>query len=138
MNIAKRTFYRTLGLAAAAAVLGLTVWTAVPSQADARVFVDIGVPFPGYYPYPYPYPYAYAPPPAYYYPPPAQAYYPPPAAPAAAPAAAPVAAAAPASISYTEKPAWRNAAGQSCREVRYANGGLGTACQDASGQWRIQ
>ncbi|HEY1794678.1 MAG TPA: hypothetical protein VGG57_01030 [Stellaceae bacterium] len=84
-------------------------------------------------PYPYaPYPY----PPAYYPPPPPAPYYPPvayaaPAAPAAAAAAQPTA------ITYTSKPAFKNAAGQTCREFKTASNTLGTACQDASGQWRV-
>lgn len=111
-----------------AVAFGLVAWAAMPSPASARVFVGIGLPFPGFAPYPY-YPYAYAPPPPYYPPPPA--YYPPQAA--AAPAAAPAAA----SITYTERPAFKNATGQTCREVRFASGTIGTACQDAGGQWRI-
>ena len=106
-----------------AAALGLTVWAAAPAPAEARVFVGIGVPFPGLYPYPY-YPY---PPPYYYPPPPPMAYYPPPPGPGPAPAAAPASAGAAASITYTERPAFKNASGQACREVRYANGGTGTA-----------
>jgi hypothetical protein len=50
------------------------------SPADARVFVGIGIPFPGFYPAPYYYP----PPPVYYPPPvvyaPPQVYAPPPPA----------------------------------------------------------
>jgi hypothetical protein len=122
-------------------------------------------PPPAYYPY-YPPPPAYYPPPAQaaapayypppaqaaapaYYPPPAQAeapaYYPPPAQAAApayysppaqaeAPAASPTSSAA---ITYTERPAFKNATGQTCREYRAANGALGSACQDSSGQWRV-
>ena len=131
-----------LGVAGLAIALAVGAWAALPSPAAARVFVGIGVPFPGYYaPYPYYYPpqayYPYSPPPPAYYPPPAQAaapaYYPPPAQ-AEAPAASPTSSAA---ITYTERPAFKNATGQTCREYRAANGALGSACQDSSGQWRV-
>lgn len=141
-----------LGIAALAILLGLATWAAVPAPAAARVFVGIGVPFPGYYsPYPY-----YYPPPAYnpyyaapaYYPPPPAPYYPPPAsaaAPATAPAASAPAAAQPAesaaadsaAITYTARPAFKNSAGQTCREFQVASGALGNACQDSTGQWRV-
>lgn len=135
-----------LGAATLAVALAIGAWTAAPTSAAARVFVGIGVPFPGYYaPYPYYYPpayYPYYPPPPAYYPPPAPAYYPQPPA-AGAPAAlgvpgtgTPGAPQAGAAITYTNRPAFKNAAGQTCREYQ-ANGALGTACQDASGQWRI-
>jgi hypothetical protein len=122
--------------------------------------------YPYGYPYPYAYPYppqasggapAYYPPqasgaaPAYYppqasgaapgyYPPQASeaapGYYPPPA-PGSAPAAGtPGAPQAGAAITYTNRPAFRDATGQTCREYQ-ANGALGTACQDSSGQWRV-
>src|SRR5438309_1056073 len=108
MSLAKRTFgWPRIGYVVLAVAFGLVAWAATPSPASARVFVGIGLPFPGYAPYPF-YPYAYAPPPPYYYPPPPAAYYPPPAggpAPAAAPAAA-------APITYTERPAFKNASGQ--------------------------
>lgn len=138
MSLMKNIFRQLrLGYAVLAVALGLAAWAAVPAPAAARVVVGIGVgvPFPGYYaPYPY-YPY----PPPYYYPPPPPpaAYYPPPGGPMAggpAPAEAPV---SESSITYTQRPAWRNASGQSCREVQFASGGTGTACEDGSGQWRI-
>ncbi len=142
-----RLFFAGLtGLAAICAV------AALPSPAQA---FWVGFPFPGYYPAPY---YYYPPP--YYYAPPA-AYYPPPAYPAAA-AAAPPAPSAPgqqpsstayvppattaspspaAQITYTSKPAFRNASGQTCREftTNDASGKAvyGTACQAADGQWRV-
>lgn len=119
-----------LGIAALASVLALVAWTAAPSPAAAQIFFGYSrfyTPF-SYYPPPAYYPY-YAPPPAYY---PAPAYYPP-AAPAAAPATS---AATSAAITYTDRPAFKNAAGQTCREYKTANGVLGTACQDSSGQWR--
>ena len=97
--------------------------------------------YPYYYGYPYGYPYSSPYP--YPYPPPA---YPP--APgrrggllsaAGRPPARRAAGAAQASaaITYTDRPAFKNAAGQTCREYQAANGALGTACQDASGQWRV-
>jgi hypothetical protein len=132
MNLMKQMFQAPrIGYAVLAVAFGLVAWAAMPSSASARVFVGIGLPFPGFAPYPY-YPYAYAPPPPYY--PPPAAYYPPPAA--AAPAAAPAAAASP-SITYTERPAFKNSSGNTCREVHFASGTTGTACQDPGGQWRI-
>ena len=138
-----------LGVAGLAIALAVGAWAALPSSAAARGFVGIGVPFPGYYaPYPYYYPppayYPYYPPPPAYYPEPAAppasyppaaapAYYPPPAQ-SEAPAASPTSSAA---ITYTERPAFKNATGQTCREYRAANGALGSACQDSSGQWRV-
>jgi hypothetical protein len=132
------------GAIAAGALMVFAGWAALPAPAQARVVVGIGVglPFPGYgypygYGYPAPYPYGY-PYPAYYPPPPpAYPYYP--AAPAAypaAPAAAP--AAQPTAITYTDRPAFTNASGQSCREFKTAQNTLGTACQDSGGQWRVQ
>ena len=108
------------------------------TPAQARVFVGIGFPCcfaPG--PYYYGYPYYYYPPPPPYYPP--AAYYPPPPGPAA-PVAAPVGQPTPITpqISYTSRPAFINAAGQQCREFRSAAANsTGTACRDASGQWRV-
>jgi hypothetical protein len=133
-----------LGIATFAILFGIGALAAAPPPAAARVFVGIGVPFPGYYsPYPY-----YYPPPAYYpyysapayYPPPPAPYYPPPAsaaAPATAPAAAPAAAADSAAITYTARPAFTNSAGQTCREFQAAGGALGNACQGSDGQWRV-
>lgn len=65
-------FLRRLTVAAAlcAGFVGLAA-----SPASARVFIGIGIPFPGYYPAPYYYP---PPPPVYYAPPPPQGYYAPP------------------------------------------------------------
>src|ERR1700761_6320407 len=57
-----------VALALCAAFVG---WSA--GAAEARVFVGIGVPFPGFYPAPYYYP----PPPVYYAPPPPVVYAPP-------------------------------------------------------------
>jgi hypothetical protein len=122
-----------IALAALFAVTGLTM---APKPAKAWFgFGWGGYPCCGY-PYPYaPYPY----PPAYYPPPPPPAYYPPTAyaAPPAAPAAPAAAAAQPAAITYTSKPAFKNATGQTCREFKTASNTFGTACQDASGQWRV-
>jgi surface antigen len=48
------------------------------------------------------------------------------------------------SITYTPSPGWTNAQGQYCREYksnqaagRRATERYGTACRDASGQWRM-
>ena len=123
----------------------------------------------GYYPPPPPYyapPAAYYPPPAY----PADPAYAAPAQPAPsaygqqptsttysqptqpsgytqeplAPLTQPSAAATPgqtAQITYTNKPAFRNASGQTCREftTNDASGkaNYGTACQATDGQWRV-
>jgi hypothetical protein len=139
---------------AAAAVVALAV-AEMATPASAFV-IGFGFPYPGFYAGPWPYypapsyyPYYY--PQAYYYPPPA-AYYPPaaeaPTGSAAAPpgiAGEPLAppattspyAPATAAITYTDRPAFRNGAGQTCREYRMASGARGTACQDAGGQWRV-
>lgn len=156
-------------LAAGASALAAIALTGVAPAAHARAWVSVGAPCCGYWgagPY-----YGYYPAPYYYYPyapayPDAQAYYPAapsayaPAAPAEyAPAAvpsaygtattypapaAPAAAAAPAAlpqISYTNKPAFTNAAGQPCREYQTSGTGgraiYGTACRQADGQWRV-
>lgn len=111
-----------------------------PAPAQARVFIGVGVgpccwaPGPYYYGYPPP-PYYYPPPPPppppdYPAPPPPAAYAPPGGPGGPGPVAAP-------QISYTNKPPFKNATGQTCREYRAASGGLGTACQDAGGQWRV-
>jgi len=63
--------------------------------------------------------------------------------PASPMAAAPAAPSSPA-ITYTNKPAFTNAAGQTCREYKTTDttGGhpidvVGTACRAADGQWRV-
>ena len=150
-----------LGTAALAVALGIGAWIAGPAPAEAQFWFGFD---PRYYA---PFPYYYPPPPAYYpyYPSPAPAYYPPapgsypppaasapgaaqpaygapppepgygaPPSTAGAPAASPAAATA---ITYTARPAFRNTAGQTCREYRAPNGALGSACQDPSGQWRV-
>lgn len=144
-----RIDWRSLVGAAAAlgAVLAIAGWT-VPAQARVFVGIGVGVPFPGYYapfPYPFAYPYPYYPPPPAYYPPPAYpppAYAPPAYAPPQASYGAP-AAPARASITYTNRPAFTNAAGETCRQFKTTQPGstrpvFGTACRDASGQWRVQ
>ena len=134
--------------AALAAAFGLIAWTGAAGPARAFV-IGFGFPYPGFYSAPWP----YYPPPVYppYYPPPAYyppaAYYPPPAAAPTATGTAPAPAApaaATAAITYTSRPAFTNAAGQTCREYEVAQpaGGTqspvhGTACRDASGQWRV-
>jgi hypothetical protein len=144
-------------LTGSAAALALIALAALSPPAQARVWVSVGVPCCGYYYGPGPY-YGYAPP--YYQPyapppypapyPAPQGYYPPPGAPApsayAPPAGAPPSAtAAPASgVAYTSKPAFTNAAGQTCREYKTTDTTeahpvdvYGTACKQADGQWRV-
>lgn len=159
MTFQTRTDWRVRSLVAGCAVILAIVALATGLRpAQARVWVSIGVPFPGYYGprpyYAYPGPYYYAPPayypPAYYPAPdpylpaaPAPSAYTPPdyspaaAAPAAAPAATP-------SITYTNKPAFTNSAGQTCREYKTTDTTsphpvdvFGTACKQADGQWRV-
>jgi hypothetical protein len=157
----RRTRLIPAGIAAVLAVIALT-----PAPAQARVFLSFGVPFGGYYapgPYNYGYPGAYYPyyaPPAYYPPPPAPAYPPAPTAaytpPAPAYSPAPSAPYTPytrpstsyapgaSGITYTSRPAFTNAAGQTCREYKTTETGtghpidvLGTACKQADGTWRV-
>jgi hypothetical protein len=157
-------------LIGSAGALALIATAPLAPPAQARAWVSVGVPFPGYYypgpyydypaPYSY-YPYAPAYPPAAYYPAPAypapSAYAPPAGAPPASTYAPPAGtpgpsaymtppAAAPAPsmagrITYTSKPAFTNAAGQTCREytITAAGGQIvhGTACREADGQWRV-
>jgi hypothetical protein len=149
------------GFAAAFALVALVL---ASPPAKAGVFVSVGIPFPGccYGPGPY---YGYPPPPAYYsppgyYPPPpnygSAGTYPPPNAGApsayapgsptpgyASPSTGPAATGSPA-ITYTNKPAFTNAAGQTCRQYKTtdATSGhpvdvYGTACRQADGQWRV-
>jgi len=152
------TWRARLTLAGATAMLALIALLSAPTAAQAGVFVSIGGPCCGYWgpgPYAY-YPPApgYYPPPPGYYPPPA-GYYPPPSTAAPTGYPAPPAASAqpgyPASpsvagggatpqITYTSKPAFTNAAGQTCREYKTNDSGrdvFGTACQQADGQWRV-
>lgn len=68
------------GKAVIASALAMAIAGALPGSAQARVFVGVGIPFPGYYPPPVYYPpppVYYAPPPVIYAPPP-QVYTPPP------------------------------------------------------------
>jgi hypothetical protein len=143
------------GAAAIAAAFGVLAWAAAPAPAAAQFPFGFGWGwgYPRYYaPYPY-YPppayYPYYPPPAYY-PAPAPAEYAPPVAsatPGAVPGSAPTATPAPAptgaaQITYTSRPAFTNAAGQTCREYTATEGAgatpvYGTACRDAGGQWRV-
>jgi hypothetical protein len=142
---------RLTGIAVAAigAALGFGATTFAPTSAEAGVFVSFGFGFPGGFPgYYYP-PFPYYPPPPPYFPPlgefqtllpaaPPSAGYPPPGGHSATGSAATP------SITYTRRPGWTNAAGQYCREYK-SNQGVGnraterygTACRDASGQWRI-
>lgn len=135
------------GIGALAAALGIVAGAAASTPASAFV-LGFGFPYPGFYAahwpaYPPPpayYPY-YPPPPYYPAPPPSSEYYPPAPAPAATgpatAAAEPAAASAAAAISYTSRPAFQNAAGQTCREYQAAGGARGTACKGADGQWRV-
>jgi hypothetical protein len=135
------------GAAAIIAALGFAGAVSAPNPAEARVFVGFGfgfpIGFPFYYPPPYPYP-----PPAYYPPPP---YYPAPAS-YPAPGTQPQPSGGYASsgsvgspsITYTPRRGWTNAQGEYCREYRTTGPAgnrtterYGTACRDASGQWRI-
>jgi hypothetical protein len=136
---------------------------ALPSPAQA-FWIGFPFPFSGYYPPPYyPPPYYYAPPAAYYPPPaypaapgyaaptePASAYNQQPAPSAYNEQTAPFAYTSPpssatpnpaAQITYTNRPAFKNASGQTCREytTNDASGraAYGTACQAADGQWRV-
>ncbi|HEX3952258.1 MAG TPA: hypothetical protein VHW90_01710 [Stellaceae bacterium] len=139
------------GSAAALTVMfAVVALVTAPAPAAARVFVGIGF-WPGYYygSWPYYYPPAYYP---YYYPPPA-AYYQPPAGYAPPNGYAPSAGYQPpatygapamtntAGITYTNRPEFRNRAGQTCREFSVSNGGgqprYGTACRGNDGQWRV-
>jgi hypothetical protein len=142
---------RLTGIAAAAMIaVDFAATMLAPTPAEAGVFVGFGfgfpIGFPGYYYPPYP---NYAPPPPPYYPPPA--YYPPPPASYQASAGyrssagqAPSVLGATPPITYTPRPGWTNAEGRFCREYK-SNQGVGnraterygTACRDASGQWRI-
>ena len=136
------------GAAAIIAALGFAAAVSARTPAEARVFVGFGfgfpIGFPFYYP-PYPYPF---PPPAYYPPPPyypAPASYPAPGTPYQPPGGyAPSGSAGNPSITYTPRRGWTNAQGQYCREYRTTGPAgnrtterYGTACRDASGQWRI-
>lgn len=114
-----------------------------PTAADARVFVGVGfgfpIGFPGYYCPPYPYPY-YLPP--VFYPP--SAYYPPSASYQPSAGYPPAGSTQTLPITYTPRPGWTSAQGQYCREYKStqavgsrATEKYGTACRDASGQWRI-
>jgi hypothetical protein len=137
-------------VAGIAGALAIGAIATLSSPAQARGWVNVGIPFPGYYPGPY---YGYYPPPYYYAPPPV-AYYPPAAYPADPGYAAPVqpapsaytppnsaASSTAAQITYTNKPAFKNASGQTCREytANDASGkaAYGTACQAADGHWRV-
>lgn len=137
------------GAVAIVAALGFAATVSPPTPAEAGVFVGFGVGIPIGFPFYYP-PFPYYPPPVYYPPP---AYYPPPPyypAPASYPA--PGASYHPStgytaespSITYTPRRGWTNAQGQYCREYRTtgpagnrATERYGTACRDASGQWRV-
>jgi hypothetical protein len=130
--------------------LAIGAIASLSSPAHARGWVGIAGPCCGYYPGAY---YGYYPPPYYYAPPPA-AYYPPAAYPANPGYAAPVQPApsayspppsatpsVAAQITYTNKPAFKNASGQTCREYMANDPSgkavYGTACQAADGQWRV-
>ena len=125
------------GAVAIVAALGFVAAVSVPTPAEARVFVGFGFGIPIGFPFYYP-PYPYYPPPPYYpapssYPEPGTSYQPSAGYTAGSP-----------SITYTPRRGWTNAQGQYCREYRTtgpagnrATERYGTACRDASGQWRI-
>lgn len=153
-----------------AAALAIGAIAAVPSPAQAYWFgFPFGGYYPApYYYYP---PYYYAPPAAYYPPAyPADPAYTAPAQPAPPaygqqpsstaysqptqpssytqeplpPLTQPSTSATPgtaAQITYTNKPAFKNASGQTCREFTGSDASgkaaYGTACQAADGQWRV-
>ena len=137
----KTKIARTAGFGAVAiiAALSFAVGLSAPTPAEARVFVGFGFGFPIGFPFYYP-PYAYP-----YYPPPPPPYYPAPASyPAPTPSYAPSGSAESPSVTYTPRRGWTNAQGEYCREYRTtqptgnrATERYGTACRDASGQWRI-
>jgi hypothetical protein len=112
-------------LASIVAVTAVAACALVGMAAPAKAW------WPGYYaPWPYYGPPAYYPPPPAYYPPPPAAYAPPQAA---APSTA--------AITYTNRPSFKNAAGQTCRQFTSTSFGgqptYGTACRDSDGQWRV-
>jgi hypothetical protein len=114
-------FPKILGIVGVLAGIGLAA--ALPSPAQARGFVSIGigvplVPSPAYY---------YPPPPVLAYPPPAPVYYAP--APAYAPPP-PAAYAAPPQGECREYTSMTTIAGQPQNMV-------GTACRQPDGTWRI-
>jgi hypothetical protein len=157
-KISRRVRLLLTGFAAVLAFFASAIMSP-PAQA---FWIGFGAPCCGwygagpYYGYPYPPPYYYAPP-AGYYPPPPGAYAPP-AAPApsaytpgaapmtyppASPMAAPAAPSSPA-VTYTNKPAFTNAAGETCRQYKTTDTTsshpidvYGTACQQSDGQWRV-
>lgn len=156
------TWRNCLPLGAATALTAIAALTTLSPSAQARFWVGVGGPCCGYWApgpsYGYPPPYAYAPPPGYY--PPPEGYAQPAAPSAYAPDGAPSAyapepmntpasaVAAPAqnspAITYTNKPAFKNAAGQTCRQYKTTDTTnahpvdvFGTACQDTDGQWRV-
>jgi hypothetical protein len=150
MNAPTNSRWRArLVFAGIAGALAIGALAALPAPAQARVWVSApccGWYGPGAYYgyYPPPYYYGYGSPGAYYSPP-----YPPPAGPApsaytpqsAYPAPSTATPGAAAAITYTNKPAFTNAAGQPCRQYM-ANAGsgqpvYGTACRMADGQWRV-
>jgi hypothetical protein len=148
-----------VGAAALASLAGAT------APVRAQAFVAPAAPGAGYYypgpsyGYPPPYPYAYNPVPPYYPPPGA---YPPAASAPPAPVGAtplpgfaaaatvppapgsPAATAVAPGFGYTNRPAFINASGQTCREYKATDlrsgrpvDVYGTACRQPDGQWRV-
>lgn len=120
-----------LGLAVLTGLLALVALA--PGQANARVFVGVGVggyyrphyayAYPPYYPY-YGPPVVYAPPPVVYAPPPAVVTY----------AAPPVVAA------DQTSPTFLDSEGRTCRQFQATSAGgppVGTACMMTDGSWRV-
>jgi hypothetical protein len=149
MSFAMRTPW-TSGIAPVAmvAALGFSMLsTAKPAEGGVFVGFGFGFPvgFPAFY-YP-PYLYPYYPPVAYYS---APSCYPstegnqPSSSYAPQEGYTPSASAGMPPITYTPRRGWINAQGQYCREYKSTQGPssraterYGTACRDASGQWRI-
>lgn len=143
----KVRWFSGMGAVAIVASLCFGAAVSVSTPAEARVFIGFGFGFPIGFPYYYPpYPYPYYPP--SYYPP--LAYYPPPAYSSTSTPYQPSSAyagqgqAATPSIVYTPRPGWTDPQGQYCREYKSMQGTgngaterYGTACRDASGQWRM-
>ncbi len=118
--------------------LSLVIFTAIftlaaltPIQADARMFVGIGVGgccyggygYPYYYPPYYPPPVVYAAPPAYYAPAPVAVTY-----------------AVPPSVQANQtSPTFVDSLGRTCRQFQATSFGpaTGTACQMSDGTWRV-
>ncbi|HUN50717.1 MAG TPA: hypothetical protein VMU42_06355 [Candidatus Sulfotelmatobacter sp.] len=120
---------RTIAILSLALIASLAMAAGLPTTANARVFVGVGIGVPG--PFYYPPPVYYAPPPVYYAPPPPVYYAPAPVvtyAPPPAPAAAP----APAPTSSNCRQYNGDATIDGANQPFY-----GTACLQSDGKWHI-